>query len=179
MKIDLRQNQTTSKQLFSDFLVSCKARGLSEKTIQSYESHMRCIGKYLDLDTPLSDLQKKEIDRMIAKMRDKGLSANTIASYIRVLNAFLSWGREDGLTNLKIAPYKGVEVIKDTYTDEELKLLLRKPNMKKCTFEEYRNWVIINLLLDCGCRAATVIAIENKDVDLTNGPISYLLPLLP
>ena len=68
MKIELRQNQTIFKQLFYDFLVSCKARGLSDKTIESYESHLLCMGKYLDLDAPISTLQKREIDRQNWKL---------------------------------------------------------------------------------------------------------------
>ena len=49
-----------------------------------------------------------------------------------------------------------------------MKKLLKKPNMKKCTFAEYRNWVIINLLLNNGCRAATIRNIQIKDVDIEN-----------
>ena len=39
---------------------------------------------------------------------------------------------------------------------------------KKCTFAEYRNGVIINLLLNNGCRAATIRNIQIKDVDIEN-----------
>ncbi len=37
--------------------------------------------------------------------------------------------------------------------------------MKKCVFAEYRNWVIINRLLNNGCRAATIRNIQIKDVE--------------
>ena len=33
---------------------------------------------------------------------------------------------------------------------------------------KYRNWVIINLLLNNGCRAATIRNIKIKDLDLEN-----------
>ena len=35
----------------------------------------------------------------------------------------------------------------ETYTDDELKLLLEKPNIKKCSFAEYQSWVMTNFLL--------------------------------
>ena len=38
--------------------------------------------------------------------------------------------------------------------------------MRTCNFAEYRSWVIINLLLNNGCRAASIRNIKNKDVDL-------------
>ena len=37
----------------------------------------------------------------------------------------------------------------------------------------YRDWVIINFLLNCGCRAATVRAIQIRDVDLDGGVVFY------
>ena len=46
MRIFLRQNETTFKQLFESFLTSCKAKGLKNTTIKSYESHVRCIANY-------------------------------------------------------------------------------------------------------------------------------------
>ena len=55
--------------------------------------------------------------------------------------------------------------MKGEYTDEELLLLIRKPR-KDCDFCEYRNWVIVNLLLNNGSRAASIRNIQNRDVDL-------------
>ena len=40
--------------------------------------------------------------------------------------------------------YKAEEAVKETYMDAELKVLLKKPNTRKCVFSEYRNWVIVN-----------------------------------
>ena len=34
--------------------------------------------------------------------------------------------------------------VKDVYTPEELERLLRKPNLKKCSFSEYRNYQFKN-----------------------------------
>ncbi len=113
MKIVLNQNEASFKHLSSDFLTSCKAKGLSERTIQSYENHLMCISNYLDPDRPISNFQKIDIDKIIVSMRNKGLSPNTIATYMRAMAAFFTWCRENGLTSLKIPHYKGVEVIKD------------------------------------------------------------------
>ena len=60
------------------------------------------------------------------------------------------------------------EVVKQTYTDDELKLLLHKPDLKTCTFAEYRNWVITNFFLGTGVWVSTLIAVKIKDVDLVN-----------
>ena len=40
----------------------------------------------------------------------------------------------------------------ETYTDDELMVLLKKPNIKKCTFLEYQSWVMTNFLFATGVR---------------------------
>ncbi len=40
--------------------------------------------------------------------------------------------------------YKAEETVKETYSDAELTALLKKPDIRKTTFAEYRDWVIIN-----------------------------------
>ena len=104
-------------------------------------------------------------------MRDNKVSTNTISSYCRTLKSFFSWLKTSEKTTVVVPLYKEQETIKETYTDEELLLLLKKPNTK--SFCEYRSWVIINLLLNCGCRAATIRHIENRDIDLDAKTIFY------
>ena len=162
------KNSVTVAETFHDFLMAKKAAGVCEKTLLTYGQHFSAVSKHLSPDTPMDALNKADLEAMIASMRDAGLAANSIKSYTRTLKSFFSWCNEAGITRLNIQLYKAEETIKETYSDEELKKLLKKPNMKKCTFAEYRNWVIINLLLNNGCRAATIRNIQIKDVDIEN-----------
>ena len=100
-------------------------------------------------------------------MRNSGLAHNSISSYTRVLRTYLKWCREQDYTTVVMPPIKDIETVKETYTDEELRALLQKPD-KHCDFTEYRNWVIINFLMNCGCRAATIRNIQNRDLDLSS-----------
>ena len=151
-KIKMKHSVTVTD-TFADFLTGKKAAGVSEKTLATYAQHFSAISKHLSPSIPIDGLNKADLEAMIASMRDTGLAANSIKSYTRTLKSFFSWCNEAGITRLNIQLYKAEETIKETYLDEELKKLLKKPNMKKCTFAEYRNWVIINLLLNNGCRA--------------------------
>ena len=162
------KNSVTVADTFHDFLMAKKAGGLSEKTIATYGQHFSAIGKHLPTDTPIDKLKKTDLEAMIASMRDAGLAANSIKSYTRTLKSFFSWCNTEGITRLNLPLYKAEETVKETYTDEELKALLRKPNTRKCDFPEYRNWVTVNLLLNNGCRAATIRNIKLRDVDLEN-----------
>lgn len=155
---------------FDLFLSSAAARGVKDKTLSTYKQHFHSISKRLDVTLPLNRLNTAELDQMVLSMREEGLSASSINSYTRTLKVFFSWCNEEGHTDLNIKIYKAPETVKEVYTDEELLILLKKPEAN-CNFCEYRNWVIINFLLNSGCRAATVRNIQNQDVDLARKQI--------
>ena len=164
-KITMKSSASVAE-TFEDFLINRKARGLADKTLKTYKTHFSAISRHLDVDKPIEKLTGADLEEMTASMRDAGLASNSISSYVRVIKSFLSWCNQARITRLNIPLYKGEETIKETYTDEELEILLKKPNIRRCTFAEYRNWVIVNVLLNNGIRAASIRAIKNKDVDL-------------
>lgn len=169
-RIVLKTNQLLPN-LFSSFLLTKRSQGAVEVTLRTYAQHFKSISKHLDTQIDIDDLTAKALQDMINSMRAAALSPNTIKSYTITFRAFLSWCRDEGYEVPKLQKYKGVDVIKDIYTDDELKLLLQKPNLRKCAFPEYRTWVIINLLVNCGCRASTIRMILICDLDLSNNII--------
>ena len=58
-----------------------------------------------------------------------------------------------------------------TYTDEELRKLLKKPDVRKCIFSTYRSWVIVNFLLSTGIRQNSLVNIKIRDVDFDNSVV--------
>lgn len=160
----IRMNCTaTLDETFADFLLSRRAKGLAE---------WKAVVRQLDTGMDVAALQKTDLDDMIVSMRDAGLSPNSINSYMRVLKSFVSWCNEQG-TRLNIPLYKAEETVKETYSDAELTALLKKPDIRKTAFAEYRDWVIINFLLNCGSCAETVRAIQIRDLDLDGGVVFY------
>lgn len=158
------------EETFEDFLNSKRANGLKEKTLQTYQAHFNVVAKHLDIEQPIEELSKREMEKALNHLT---ASSNSMRSYTATLKSFLSWCLEEDLCNVSISLYKAEETIKDTYTDAELQKLLKKPDTKHCQFAEYRNWVIINLLLNSGSRASTIRNILIKDVDLEGQTISY------
>lgn len=163
------ENHHTAAECFEDFLFAKKAQGLANKTLDSYRNHFHAAGKHIDWHVPIEDIGQKEINYLVSQLRDRNLKPHTIASYIITVKTFFSWARSEGLSTLNVPLYKYEDSIKETYTDSELHLLLKKPNLRKCAFSEYRNWVIINLLLNSGCRAATIRNIKISDIDIEGG----------
>lgn len=163
---------TQVKEVFENFVIAAKAKGLSDVTIKKYHGHLISIGKYLDIEQPLSCLSKMQLNEMVVSMRGSGLAQNSMSSYVRVMRTFLNWCNEEGISDLSMESIKEIETIKPTYTDEELEKLLRKPK-KNSGFCEYRNWTIINFLLNSGCRASTIRNIRNYDVDIAAKQVSF------
>ena len=173
---------------YQSFVMAKRASGLAEKTLETYIFHFNAFARYIDMDTPLDELDKLDLEKAIGELAKKGLSSNTIRSYTASLKTFLSWCRENELADIDIPLYKGEETVKETYTDEELRKLLVKPNLKKTSFTTYKLWVIENLLVSNGIRAATVRAIRIRDVSMDQSLIrvrhnksrkALIIPLSP
>ena len=152
-------------EVFEDFVISQTSQGLSEITIATYRHHLHSISNHLDIQKPLEALTRKDLEAMIVSMRVAGLAHNSISSYCRVLRTFLNWCKRAGLNIPELPNIKDRETVKEAYTDGELMALLERPK-KNCSFCEYRNWVIVNFLMNSGCRSASIRNIQNRDVDL-------------
>ena len=59
---------------------------------------------------------------------------------------------------------KDKETVTESYTDDELERLLKKPK-KNGSFCEYRNRVTVSLLMNCGGRASSIRNNQNWDMD--------------
>lgn len=160
-----RQTKMNFSEVFHMFEISQSAKGVSDVTLRNYKYHLKNISKYIDTQKPFEEITKRDIEAMIVAMRENGLAHNTIATYTRILKTFYNWCDEENYQYIKVPSIREKETVKETYTDEELDLLLKRPD-KHCDFGEFRCWVIVNFLLNCGCRAATVRNIRIKDVDL-------------
>jgi len=159
------QSRKAVAEVFDDFVVSKMAQGLSDITIATYRQHIRSISNHLDIQKPMEALTRKDLEEMIVSMRASGLAHNSISSYCRVFRTFSNWCRDCGLNIPQLPNIKDKETVKEAYTDAELLALLKRPK-KDCSFCDYRNWVIVNFLMNSGCRSSSVRNIQNQDVDL-------------
>ena len=180
-----------------DFCSEQLARGNSKATIAYYK---RCFKKlyiffayqimsdtdfekYKDDDEAMSKFGREcpgstlEMDDLVADYREflveqENCNEQTVNSYLRGLKALVNYCAEKGY----IKPYKIIirdseAPIRDTYTDEELQILLRKPSDID-NFAEYRDWVITNYFVGTGNRVASVAALKVGDIDFVNETVT-------
>ena len=165
--MQMAQKSWKIEEIFPRFVNAQMAKGVSDKTVLTYNRHFRSLGYHLDMTMTFDELTKEALDSMLVSLRKSGVSPNTISSYARVFRTFLKWCRAEGYTDLSLPNIQDKETVKGSYTDEELIALLRRP-AKDCDFCEYRNWVIVNFLINSGCRAGTIRNIQNRDVSLSD-----------
>lgn len=96
-----------------------------------------------------------------------GLSDTTININLRTLRAIFNHLQREEL--LEVNPMERIKLIRqdidltNCLTDEEVKDILRQPNMRD--YVGYRDAVAINLLLDSGLRANELIGLRAGDID--------------
>ena len=155
-------------EVFELFLLSKRAEGVTGETVHTYQTHFKSLSSLLDTEKSIENLTKKDLQDLVKSLLEREIQDTTVSSYVRTFKTFLSWAKREGYSNATMPPFKCSEPVKETYTTEQLKRLLIKPNIKACSFSEFRNWVIVNLLVNSGCRAATIREIRIADLDLSN-----------
>ena len=157
----------TFDELFDEFIKNCKARNLTDATIKYYHTCFHILKKFRQ-EIYLEDINEDFIRDYILFLKEtmKPVSINTQILGIRVI---VKYGARIGaMEEVEIKKLKYDKEIKETYTQEQIGLLLVKPNMKKCSFAEYRNWMMINWFTATGNRIGTVREIKIEDLDLAN-----------
>jgi len=179
----------TFEELRAEFIRFKKLRNLAPDTIKFYEDCGRYLVDFFGEDVPCQTITEDTYYRYIEYLHETkpDLKPATERSYLTGIRAILYYGmKKEYIPNFSIQLPKMDEVVKETYTDAEIQMLLKKPDIKKCRFAEYRNWVLINYMLATGNRAGTIVNIKIEDVDLQGGNIvlkklkgrkQYVIPL--
>jgi site-specific recombinase XerD len=157
--------------LVDDYLASCRAAGLSPKTVRfSYGYPLRSVFLPWCAEQAISDVSQitnRRLDELGAALQDKGhkqpdLSKATVWSYMKAVNRFLTWAKEEGEDvdargRLPKLDRKVIEVL----SRQEIEA------MEHATATE-RDALIIRLLADTGMRIGELVALRTNDLTEKN-----------
>ena len=172
-KIQIMQtNDKVFEEAFEDFIRHKKISNLSSESIHFYESCYKTFCQFHDPTLPCNTVTQDVVERYTEFLQNKNIIDITVNSYLRGIRAILYHFMERGyLHEFKVRLIRFNKKIKETYTNEELDILLKKPNLKSCAFTELRNWVMINYLLGTGNRLSTMTNVKCGDIDFENNVI--------
>ena len=161
---------TEGAKLFQTYNI---AKNLSPRTIEYYDMGIKSFKAFFGADRNCNEIEENTVFSYIAYLRQQNTRNDiSINSYLRIIRTMCYYFMKFGYTRrFQIQMIKATKQVKETYTDEELTILLKKPNMKNTTFAEYRNWVVINYLLATGNREGTLCNVKIKDVDFNTDTI--------
>lgn len=178
------------------FMEYCKSKQLRERTMLSYEQSLKLFAVWLeDVEeiTHVEKIKEMNIRRYIIELQSRGkytfysrkgtpssdsavrrrdyndkVTNVTINNYLRNISPFFTWLVEieaiqkSPMTRIKELPQQ--RKAKEYLEDEEVKTLLR--SMDTSYFPEYRDMVIMMIMLDSGTRLGETLSIEMEQIDL-------------
>ena len=165
------QQQQAIQETINDFLNTKKGKKTDE-TIEYYKYRLDEFAKYLEENEGSNDVQilsRAVVDRYIDFKREKNpnLSNQSLNNFLRAIRAFVNYCIKEGyIRYFTIEMFPSTRIAKKPYTNDEKELLLKKPDISKCSFPEYRNWVMVCHFLASGNRSKTVRHIKIKDIDM-------------
>lgn len=184
-----------------DYMADCESRGLSSKTMRSYDQTLRLFIRYLqDIHDihDVKDIKAEHIKAYFTYIRERGkysavandrskdingqynrkdigekVSETTIANYQRNINAFFNYLRKERI--IRKNPTEGIQRIK---AGRKAKTLLSEQELYRffrsfdlSKFHEFRTWMFARLILDTGARIGELSEIVPADIDLRNNAI--------
>lgn len=155
---------TSLSDLVARYLVSCEARGLSNKSIGNYRHHLTRYIEHAEESHPEPWYSVGVIESYIAGRRRAGLALSTVAHDYNVLKAFFAWCiKRDGVdiaTNpvLAIAKPKVPRKRQRTATPAEVATLLDSIGHK--TWITLRDRLIVHLLFYGGVRIGEAVSLK-------------------
>lgn len=166
------QNFLTLEEGCSSYLDNCRARNLREGTINHYRQSYVQFAKFFDMKMPVSEIDEKLYQKYVVFLRETLNNDISINSYLRDFITTMHFLMREGyVPQFKMQTIRVDRSGVETYSETELTTLLKKPNIKKCSFTEYQCWVMTNFLFSTAVRQRSMMNIRVKDIDFDNNVV--------
>ena len=170
-QIELEEH--TLKSASEEFYKNNRIKGLAEETQKAYKVYVDCFIRWFGEESLLVDVTTEIIDEYICKKAGDGNKPVSIATNMVHLRRFFKFCySRNYMERIDITIPKYEKELKEPYTDEEMKLLLKKPITKN--WVEYRSWVMVNYFFSTGQRLSTVLNIKVSHVDMKHSRIKLI-----
>ena len=179
-----------------DFLSYCQAKGLSQKTIFTYDQSLKLFCKYLEIECGISDaslVKEQHIRDYILYLQERGkytvvvkeeskklnspdsrkdkdgpVSKTTINNYIRNIKVFFNYLDEYDM--LRKNPVTKIRQLKNPRKSKDFITDREFNNLIRCLdlskYSEYRDCIVIQLIIDTGMRIGECLLLMMEDIDI-------------
>jgi len=150
-------------EILDDFLLDCKIRNFSPRTIQSYKSHI----KYYLTRYPVRISQEDLKDFLVHIRDEKNYAASTVENYFSSLSCFYDYLVWEGILQENIIPVfrkRYLRYYKDPLHEE--RQLISREQMKELidSAQDLQTKVIFLLFVKTGIRRQELIDLDRTDI---------------
>ena len=161
--------ELTIEDALEEYIEEKKSLNKSSATVKSIDFSVRKWLAYLtekEYSLDCKDISEGYVKAFQLHCFEIGMKPVTLNHYLRDIRGFVYWcvEREYVEKGFKIKQVTQQELVKETYTDDEKRRLLKKPS-KYASFVEWRSWAVVNWILATGHRAGTVCEIKLGDIN--------------
>ena len=168
-------NHHTLEETKDEFIQSCKEKGLATETIKTYlqnvDIFIECFGSNETIESLSIDDMESFKKWLINHRNFNSVSINTTNRCINQYLKFIS--HQYHLSPLKLDYVKEKRELKQTFSDDDIKILTKKPNLYECQYSEYRDYICILLAINTGARASSIVNVKKDDIDFKSKTITY------
>jgi len=162
---------TTLKGIVSAFLSTRRLRNLSPNTITFYSQHLNKFMEFMESHYP--DVFLEQIDHTILREYVSGLkenhSAGGVNHHIKVMKILFKFMIEEGVItenpSKKILRIKTEQIVIPTFSNGQIMAML-EVTKHQMDFPGIRNYALITLLYDTGCRISELLELKVEDIQL-------------
>ncbi len=158
-----------STEFIEEFILDCRIRNLSSRTIETYEININLFWRWLNQAykfQKISDIRKIHCKSFILSMMERGYKETYINTILKALKAFYYYLFSEDYIEVNVVIdmklLKEPITVIDTFNDEEVKMLLSY--FKKSDFLSMRNKLIVYILLDTGLRCSELRSVKDTHV---------------
>jgi site-specific recombinase XerD len=160
--------------LVSSWKLAMQATRKSPHTVDSYLRGVRLYLEWSAANGHPPVLDRTQLQMWVQELTANGAEAATARTRQQAVRRYAVWlVSEDELDQdpfVGLQPPKLDKKVVDTFTDDDLRLLL-----KACAGKDFlarRDEAAVRLLLECGLRASELLALGTHDVDLGRGLVT-------
>lgn len=170
MKLKNQSENISVEKAYEEYKKYQQARNITEYSLQYYDRCMKYFKEFFDITKPCNEITESVYIEYITHLQDlKTINDRTINTNLKGLRTILYYFMKKGYTTkFDVFTIKADEACIETYSHDELNLLLKKPNLKTCNFVEYRTWVMENFIMGTAARITTTLNVKIKDLDFDN-----------
>lgn len=160
--------------LLEEYLVDAKLRGLTDRTIETYQSQLEYFVDWLDVD--FVEVRRGELKRFLSHLKHErvaidgstGLTPSTLKSYFSAMNSLYKFLVYEGYTNENPVPTfreRYLNSDRPSLSSERQLISIEEMGMLVHSTLDVRNRALIVLLAKTGIRRNELVNIDLSDID--------------